>query len=359
MSSQGPAASVAHRLGSLPPSASDALLALGCFLIGLPEIIAHGGWDLQVVVALVAMSAPVLVQSRYPVEVFAVLAVFAAVQWWLDVRIVSDVSLLVVLTTLVIQRITWAVIAAIAILEVGVVLAVVKWSDHSLLLGVLLNIAIAAAVLLGVYLRERAAHLTQLTQRAEQLERARIARDMHDVVGHHLAVMIALADGAQVAVRHGQTPEEALRQLSLTGRQALAETRSLVGVLASSSSDTATAVEQIAAPVRLAGVPVQVEVLGEPVGDVDEVVRRVVQEALTNTLKHAERPASAQVTVTYDESKVTVDVTDRGARPPSLRPAGRGVSGMAERVVTQGGTFTAGPHDNGWRVHAVLPTTTR
>ncbi|PWJ26762.1 signal transduction histidine kinase [Branchiibius hedensis] len=362
MSSESPVATAAHRLGTLSPSARDGLLALGCLLIGLPEVIAHGGWNLKVVVALVAMSAPVLVQSRYPVAVFAVLSVFAAVQWWLDVRVLSDVSLLVVLTTLVVRRITWAVVAAVVILEVGVILAVLKWSKHSLLLGILLNIAILAAVLLGVYLRERSAHLAQLTQRAEQLERARIARDMHDVVGHHLAVMIALADGAQVAIEHGQRPEEALRQLSATGRQALAETRSLVTVFASSTADVPAGLEQIAAPIRLAGVPVRVHVDGPAApgpGDVDEVVRRVVQEALTNTLKHAQRPASVEVTVTYAEPQVTVDVTDRGARRPLSHPAGRGISGMAERVAAQGGRFTAGPHDDGWRVHATLPVSTR
>ena len=355
-------ATPAARLGALSPLGRDALLALGCWLIGLPEIIAHGGWNLKVVLALFAMSVPVVVQSRYPVAVFAVLALFAAVQWWLDVRVLSDVSLLVVLTTLVIQRRTRAVMVAVVILEVGVVLAVAKWSKHSLLLGVLLNIAIAAAVLLGVYLRERAAYLTQVTERAEQLERARIARDMHDVVGHHLAVMIALADGAQVAVQHGQTPDEALRQLSLTGRQALAETRSLVTVLAAPTAPLAAALEQLATPVRLAGVPVRIHVDGEPAADnggVDEVVRRVVQEALTNTLKHAQRPASVEVNLTYAESHLTVDVTDRGAQPPQPHPAGRGIGGMSERVAAQGGSFAAGPHDSGWRVHASLPVETR
>lgn len=346
----------------MSPAARDAVLALGCWLIGLPEVIAHGGWNLKVVLALIAMSAPVLLQSRYPVAVFAVLAVFAAVQWWLDVRVLSDVSLLVVLTTLVVQRRTRAAVAAVVVLEIGVVLAVAKWSDHSLLLGVLLNIAIAAAVLLGVYLRERAAYLTQVTERAEQLERARIARDMHDVVGHHLAVMIALADGAQAAVKHGQLPDEALRQLSLTGRQALAETRSLVSVLAPSSDPLPAALEQLATPVRLAGVPVRIHVDGQPTvdsGDVDEVVRRVVQEALTNTLKHAERPASVEVNLTYAESAVTVDVTDRSARPPLPHPAGRGISGMSERVAAQRGSFSAGPENSGWRVQVTLPVATR
>lgn len=362
VSGEGLVATPAARLGALSPLRRDALLALGCLLIGLPEIIAHGGWNLKVVLALIAMSVPVVVQSRYPVVVFTVLALFAAVQWWSDVRVLSDVALLVVLTTLVIQRRTKAVIAAVVVLEVGVILAVAKWSKHSLLLAVLLNIAIAAAVLLGVYLRERGAYLIQVTERAEQLERARIARDMHDVVGHHLAVMVALADGAQAAVRHGQPPDEALRQLSLTGRRALAEARSLVTVLAAPAEMLPAALDQLAAPVRLAGIPVRIHVDGDPatdIGGADEVVRRVVQEALTNTLKHAQRPASVEVELTYAESHLIVDVTDRGARPPQLHSAGRGIGGMSERVAAQGGSFAAGPHDSGWQVHVSLPLTAR
>lgn len=361
----------------MSPLLRDSCLALGCFLIGVPELLVHGGWNLPVVAALLAMSLPVVVQSRWPATVFAILAVFAALQWVADVRVLSDLSLLVVLTTLVIQRRTREVAAAVVVLEVGVILAVTRWSDHSLLLAVLINIAIAASVLLGVYLREHGSYVQQVTERAARLERdrhrqaqlaaaaerARIAGQMHDVLGHHLAVMIALADGAAAAQRAGQDPAEALRQLSATGRQALSETRSLVGVLAQDAAVTAlpATVDQLAGPVRLAGIPVRVRVVGTPFElgpGAEQAARLAVQEALTNTLKHATRPADAEVVIDYASSGLELRITDHGARAPARSIHGSGLTGMADRVRGHGGQLRAGPCGNGWSINICLPRAT-
>lgn len=365
-------------LRQLPALTRDAILALGCALIGLPELVAHGGWSVRTVVALLAMSLPVLVQSRWPATVFVVLSAFAAIQWWADIRVLSDVSLLVVLTTLVMQRRTVQVIAALAVLEIGVVLAVVRWSGHATLLLILLNLAIASAVAIGVYLREHDAYLVKVAEHADQLERdrdreaqlaaagerSRIAREMHDVVGHHLAVMVALADGAAAAQRGGADPTEALQQLSSTGRQALAETRSLVGILASPGDDRELpgALENIAGPVRLAGVPVRIQTVGAPyplAPATDQVVRRVVQEALTNTLKHSVRPTDTSVELVYGPDVLDVVITDRG--PVTAAPAdpGMGLTGMRQRVAGCHGELQSGPVNGGWQVHARIPTPQR
>lgn len=206
-------------------------------------------------------------------------------------------------------------------------------------------------------------------------ERSQIARELHDVVAHAVSVIVVQADGASFAVRsQPELAERAVQTISRTGREALAELRRLLEVLRSDDSPgspsvpqpDATSLAELAERVRVAGLPVDLDIAGSldglPAG-VSLGLYRIVQESLTNTLKHAGGGARVQVRITRNKDMIEVDVTDDGAgRAPLLArstplPGGNGVIGMRERAHIFGGRLEAGPHSGGgWRVHATLPT---
>ena len=243
--------------------------------------------------------------------------------------------------------------------------------------------ATVTAALIGVNQRTRAAYLWNLEDRAQRLEqerdqrarlavaeeRARIAREMHDVVAHHLAVMVALSDGA--AATAAGAPQRAagvMTQVAATGRQALGEMRRVVGLLRSASLDGRAPspgladIDGLIDRIRDAGVRVKLTKDGVP-GDwgpaAGLTVYRIVQEALTNTLKHAGPQATAEVTLRFGADGAEVTVVDDGAgrRAGPVEPGERhGLAGMVERVSAYAGKIDAGPRSGpGWRVHALLP----
>jgi signal transduction histidine kinase len=205
-------------------------------------------------------------------------------------------------------------------------------------------------------------------------ERARIARELHDIVAHNLAVMIALADGA--AFTTTVAPEratDAMQQVSATGRQALAEMRRLLGLLRDGQPPQAPSglvpqpglddLDELVDQIRAAGVRVELTRQGTAGAwgpGAGLAVYRIVQEALTNTLKHAGPQASAQVRLCYTAAGVELEVTDDGAGRPARAVAGtaaggHGLAGMVERATSYGGEVQAGPRPGvGWRVWARL-----
>ncbi|MFE2948464.1 sensor histidine kinase, partial [Embleya sp. NPDC059267] len=199
-------------------------------------------------------------------------------------------------------------------------------------------------------------------------ERARIARELHDVVAHNVSVMVVQADGAAYALDAApELTREALGTISATGREALAEMRRLLGVLRSQSEGDAYVpqpgveqLEDLLERVRSAGLPVDLTVEGVPVElsqGVALTVYRIVQEALTNTRKHGGPDAKARVRLRYLGEDVELDVGDdgRGAAAPG-DGMGHGLVGMCERVALFGGHLETGPRpDGGWRVRARLP----
>jgi signal transduction histidine kinase len=202
-------------------------------------------------------------------------------------------------------------------------------------------------------------------------ERRRIARELHDVVAHHISVMGVMAAGARRTLhRDLTTADEALATIEDTGRSTLREMRRLLDVLRADDEAIDALVEpqpgvagleRLAVAMTEAGVPVRLVVEGEAASlepGVELAVYRIVQEGLTNTLKHAGR-ASAEVRLRYREEAVEVEVLDdgRGPRPAdSRRTSGHGLVGMRERVSLYGGTLTTGARrDGGYRVHATLP----
>ncbi|GDY30866.1 two-component sensor histidine kinase [Gandjariella thermophila] len=209
-------------------------------------------------------------------------------------------------------------------------------------------------------------------------ERARIARELHDVVAHAVSVIVVQADGAGYALRSSpDMAARALQTISETGRQALVELRRLLGVLRSSGdpdgADRAPqpdvgGLSELAGTVRAIGLPVRLSTSGDldglPTG-ISLGVYRIVQESLTNTLKHAGPGAAAEVRVTRLDDRVEVEVEDNGSgslaglqhrSELATLSSGNGLIGMRERASVLGGTLEAGPKiGGGWRVRAVLP----
>ncbi|WP_235939435.1 sensor histidine kinase [Occultella kanbiaonis] len=250
----------------------------------------------------------------------------------------------------------------------------------------LLLALLVLGVATGSAARARRAHAQGLIERYEAMardrdhsaalarasERARIAREMHDVVAHSVSVMVALSDGAGAALdRAPDSSREALRELSNTGRTALSDMQRVLGALDPDSTgggdssadrpapvetDLATAVERF----RVAGLRVSATGLDSPL-PADTSLRlavvRIVTESLTNVLRHAPGAASVQVCLRRSGSAVEVEVLDSGGtRPGTGGGTGRGIVGIRERAALLGGRADVGPlPDGGWRVHVLLP----
>jgi signal transduction histidine kinase len=334
---------------------------------------------------VVAVLTAVAVSLRrvWPGPVFGVVVLMAAVlaQW--PVRgALFPVALAITLYTVAVTMSRATTLVAAALTVAAEIPATGQGGWRNSWLAVIYEvIAIAAIVVAGLYTSTRRAYLAELRDRAERLERehdqtsalaaaverARIAREMHDSVAHHLTVIVALSDGALASVtRAPAQASDAIRGISSTARQALAETRHLLGVLRADGGlelrqplPGLSDLDGLFTRVRAAGLPVRYERSG-PGGDtppgVQLVIFRVVQEALTNTMKHAGPGASAAVRLRFAPGDVRVEVEDDGAGSAGVRRApGGGLTGMAERVGAFGGELTCGPRQpRGWQVTARL-----
>ena len=197
-------------------------------------------------------------------------------------------------------------------------------------------------------------------------ERVRIARELHDVVAHAISVIVVQARGGRRSLTtQPEEAREAFDSIEASGREALAEMRRLLGMLRQGDQELALVpqpslryLDALVAQVKEAGLPVELSVEGEPAAlppGVDLSAYRIVQEALTNALKHA-GPATAQVVVRYGAEHLEVDVTDTGRRPTADDGAGHGLVGMRERVTLFGGELEAGHRrEGGFAVRARLP----
>ncbi|WP_424644666.1 sensor histidine kinase [Embleya sp. AB8] len=257
-----------------------------------------------------------------------------------------------------------------------------SWRANAFLASFIV-VLLAISWVLGDSMRTRRAFYAELVDRAARLEverdqqaqiaaaaeRARIARELHDVVAHNVSVMVVQADGAAYAIDAApESAREALGTIAATGREALAEMRWLLGVLRSQTESDAyvpqpgvAQLDELLERVRRAGLSVRLHTEGTPVElsqAVGLTVYRIVQEALTNTCKHAGPGATAHVALRYPGDDIEIDIHDdgRGAAAPG-DGMGHGLIGMSERVALFGGRLTTGPAPTGgWQVHARLPT---
>ncbi len=374
------------------PVLVDAVLAASLFLtVGLLSAVV-AGWAGFTVGALLTL--PLAVRRRWPVTVFASTLVVSLLQIALTSQpLPADVVPPFVLYTVaahVARR--WVRVAAVAAGVLACVVGPWRWAAaaggprSAIGLGVALAVFLAVVWLLGDLVRAREGTMARLHEANEALARAReqrdqlvaererlaIARDVHDVVAHSLSVVVVQADGASYAAEHADrwTRDEAVAALTaigLTARGALAETRRVVGVLREDGSgDLASEpgladIDDLVAGVRAAGVPVDATLPAAAPDDVAAEVQlaayRVVQEGLTNVLKHAGADARGEVLVERVPGGLRVTVADDGlgGSAPSDGP-GSGLAGMRERVAATGGHLVAGPRTRGgYAVTATLP----
>ncbi|MET0820065.1 MAG: histidine kinase [Aeromicrobium sp.] len=333
---------------------------------------------------------PLVLRRRAPVVSFTTICLLLVVQTLLvDTPRYGDFTLLFALYAIASYGPLWAVWGGLVAGLLGAVVATVDWiggnndAKSTTFSLVTLATVVFASWLLGYLSRTRRAYVAALEDRAAQLERdaaqqaqiataaerARIAREMHDVVAHSLSVMVVQADGALYASR--RRPEQAvetLRTISSTGRSSLAEMRKLLGLLRDDAAADATLapvpgaadlldlVEQL----RASGLAITLDVTGD-LQRIDAATGlttyRIVQAALTNTLRHGGPDVSASVDVrlTTDAVRIRVDDDGRGSTVAD-DGAGHGIVGMRERIAVHAGHVEAGPRPGGgFRVTAVVP----
>lgn len=333
---------------------------------------------------------PLLWRRRRPLVAFAVIAAVFVLQWSLGAALRADVALFVALYSLTLhgrlRQLPWAcatTAGAMVLVAVRASPAVSVWDALFFLLS-----TTTAALALGLMIRVRRAQLAGLRDRAARLEierdqrsrlatateRTRVAREMHDIVGHNLSVIITLADaGAYATDLAPERGKEALQLIGDTGRQALGELRRVLGVLREpadavpggpelSPQPGIADVDALCATVRAAGREVVYRTSGDVEaldGGVQLTAYRIVQEALTNTLKHAGPEARVQLAIVETDTRLTIRVRDTGpAARPGSHEEGHGLVGMRERAALYGGTVSAGPAGGGgWGVEAVLDLT--
>lgn len=366
------------------PLATDALVAGGVLALSVPPLTGPTGHNHSLSLVLIVVMVCLLVwRRRAPFTVLVAITAVALVQLTTG-TLNGGLALPVAFYTLAVYAPGRSILAGAALLEGAAVLLAVS-AGNGLLAWTSSSTLLMATWLTGYYVRTRRAYLASLLRRAERLERerdtqaqlgasaerARIAREMHDIIAHNIAVMIALADGATYTV--ASDPGQAatlMGEISATGRSALTEMHRLLGVLRQPAGlghapqPTLADIDNLLAAVRAAGLPTRLTVTGEQPAlppSIQLALYRIIQEALTNTLKHS-AAASAQVRLAYLPDAVELEVTDNG-RPQAIpggtldaEPSARhGITGMRERAAVFGGEVSAGPAaGGGWRVHTML-----
>jgi signal transduction histidine kinase len=373
----------------------DGMLAAVLLLGGLGPAFAKGMF-LGIPLAF-GLAVPVVFRRKYPVAAYATAVVAGGLQVALGIRpAVTDVTILILLYTLAAYTPRRTSVWGLAVCLAGSAVGIVRWislSNHSVLGRLTVGAALFAgpallAWVLGDSMRYRRAYYASLEDRAARLEaerdaqarvaavaeRARIARELHDVIAHNVSVMVVQADGASYALDTAPgRAREALAAISATGRQALAEMRRLLGVLRreeeGGTSERAPQpgigeLGELLDQARGAGLPVSFTVEGDPhplPGGIALAAYRIVQESLTNTRKHAGPVASATVTLRYSGDALVLAIADDGRGDPGGAvpgATGHGLTGMRERVAACGGSVAAGPRSGGgFEVVATLPLT--
>jgi signal transduction histidine kinase len=365
------------------PASADAVFALALLAFSAIHLVKDPpprpllAWTLEI-----ALFAPLAWRRRTPLTAFAVVAGVAFVQWLGGVLLATgDFALLIALYSVAAHSSLRRLLLAGGVMEIGVALATAQWAPkvNTVRAFVLLSGMSTAAAVLGLNLRTRRAYLASLEDRAARLERerdqqaqivvgeerARIARDVHDIVTHSLSVMVALTDGAAYTLP--ASPEraaDAMEKASQIGRQAIAEMQRVLEVLrdggpARHPQPGLSQLNGLFTEVRAAGLTVEYAVTGRPpamASGAELAIYRVIQEALTNVRKHTVPGTTARVRLGHSTERVEIEITDDGpAVPASAAPerTGHGIAGMRERVAVYGGLLQAGPlPGGGWRVYA-------
>lgn len=357
---------LASRLRAVPPRAIDT--ALAAFLVWwTTENSTNDGEPLWATLLLAGAALALVVRRRWPLAVLvAALVAYAVTQY----TGTGQPAVLVALYTVASLRSErTAVLATTLAVTTSIVTVSVHGDSWDLALARTLEVLFAAV--LGLVIAEgrcqRARETAMLAQIAAVDERARIARELHDVVAHHLSVMVVQANLAAQSVTDDQPAFGPTHAIVSEGREALADMRRVLGVLRSPDESEQhapqpglAAVDELVERVRGAGLKVTLSTEGDPPSissGLDLTAYRIIQEALTNTLRHAQA-SEAQVSIRYSPESIGLEVADNGIGPSrnGSTAAGHGLDGMQERAALFGGRITTGANPGrGYRVRAELP----
>jgi signal transduction histidine kinase len=371
------------------PTHVDGVVAGIFVLFGLLTIGHDGGWWSF---AQLVIGAPIVVRRKYPVAVFWTIIGIGAFQVLTPAFIsASDLAVPVALYSLAAYRPRRHSLVGLAVCLFGAGVAIFRIhpnGDHNsdVVLWAFAYCVLASPMVIawvaGDSMQYRRSYYVELEEKAQRLERerdqqaqiaaaterARIARELHDVVAHNVSVMVVQAEGAAYAMDSApENTRKALGAIAETGRSALVEMRRLLGVLRAQDGEADRApqpgidqLEDLLEQVRTTGVTVEFKVEGVPVElpqGVALAAYRIVQESLTNARKHGGPAVSACVGMHYNEQELRLWVKDngRGSKAPT-DGQGNGLAGMRERVAMFGGQLSAGPLlEGGFQVEAVLP----
>ncbi|HEX6868229.1 MAG TPA: histidine kinase, partial [Candidatus Limnocylindrales bacterium] len=375
------------------PRIVDGLLALGLTALSLGPVLAGasdiGSLHPASVALLLIQTLPLAVRRLVPVPVFVVTTVATVAHALLATdNLSSSLGSLIALYTVADRCDRRTSVAAWIALGIALASVVAYQAGFTTALGSIVQtqVAIFVAWLLGIWSQERRTYVGTVEERAARAEqeraieaeravfeeRSRIARELHDVVSHHVSVIVIQAGAARRALdRRPEDAATAIEAIDASGRQALTEMRRMLGILGPTAALDADGeplepmpgldrLGDLLASVRAAGLPVELAVTGErpPLDPGLELsAYRIIQEALTNTMKHA-HGARARVTIAYAPTMLDIEVTDEGGTGTTTlagNAGGRGLVGMRERVAMFGGTFEAAPRPGGYRVRARLP----
>jgi Signal transduction histidine kinase len=346
----------------------------------------------------IGLCVVVALRRRAPEKMLLLTVLMGVGQLLLGVRPgAADFAMLVIIYTVAMAGRRWASRLALGCGLGAAGLSQMRWPEESadswvqsVFVAVVLTVPFVLAWVLGDSMRTRRAYFDHLEERAARLEsereaqskvavaaeRARIARELHDVVAHNVSVMVVQADGAAYVMDAApDQARQALETISSTGRQALAEMRRLLGVLRADDTreggeyvpqPDVEQIEELVDKVRQTGLTVDFKVEGTPrplPSGVELTAYRIVQEALTNTRKHGGPDAGASVRLVYFDDGLGLLVEDDGRgvahelyEDGGADGAGHGMIGMRERVGMVGGTLDAGPRPGGgFRISALLP----
>src|SRR6516225_1901777 len=343
-----------RRIAHAHPLAIDALVAAVILVVCTAWLVQSDFANPRTVLVQTALIAVIAVRRLWPAAVFLAASAIGLTQWLLGFSVPGDIALLVALYTVAAHQSRTRALLAAGVLEAGAVMAAIRWEPAGTLPRSLLFLTatVVAALFAGMTAASGSRYLAWMDERARRLEierdqqatiaaaaeRTRIARELHDIVSHSLSVVITLADAAAL-VSHADPGQ---------GAEAMAEV-SDVGQLGA-----------LMERIRATGLDVSLSVDGNPfpLGAAAELTAyRIVQEALTNTLRHA-AARQAWVTISYDEPEVRIRVADDGIAASPNGPDGQhghGIDGMRERAALHRGALHAGPADGGgWLVEATL-----
>ncbi|HYJ60543.1 MAG TPA: sensor histidine kinase [Actinomycetota bacterium] len=364
------------RIRGVNPLIWDGLLAAAILVIGLVVAAStEHRLNAEELFLITAGTAPLAVRRRAPSVVLAVVA--AATALYATLGNPDELAGQLAIATYTVaayeerQRVAW--FGAPVAIAAGVVAGAAapppaNWVE----VLVALTLGVGIPLVLGRVMFNRRRRIVDERERAARdavtQERARIARELHDVVAHAMTVMVVQAGAARTVIdRDPGEASAAIRRVEETGRVGLAEMRRLIGVLQDTPTDAALApqpgldgLDALLDTIRAAGVPVEAMTEGTPRDlppGVDLTAYRVIQEALTNVLRHAGPAAHTSVTLRYAPDGVEVRVADDGRGPvAAIDGRGHGLVGMRERVTLFEGTLETGPRPGGgFEVRAWLP----